>query len=872
MIQLVDVSKIYRDKKNEKVALDKINITLPDHGMVFIIGRSGSGKSTLLNITAGLDNATSGKIYYDGQDIGAMKESVFDSFVLNSIGFVFQDYCLIEDVSVRQNIAFGLLDGVHGHEKEIDEILTSVGLKGYKHRLGKELSGGEKQRVAVARALIKHPKIIFSDEPTGNLDEESSKKVLQILKKESQKSLVLIVSHNLNNAYEYGDRVITLDNGKIIDDTSYSGAKRKKKGTYYLEESLLSDKDRMEKLNGLIQKNDVKELLSRRSFFEETKEGKEEKSDFDFHSKYHFRCFGNVFRLFNKRLLKSGLFSFLSALAFALFAVCLSFQSFDRQNYEMKAIKKSGDSAFIIEKQTTSTGSGWDDTIYSINDQISEKLEEAYPNETFPLYNIPIGASSSAGQLASDRPLNPQSYRTFYAYESRGVVVASETFLKQALNLETIEYDYWNPTQKKSGLFVTDYFADSYISGRQLNGGYSNFVKSIQTIASPQGGYWINGIIKTDYRERFKDIRTELRSNGLDHNILLNEKNYSNTVKLMNYYNVCYSLEPDFISAYLNDFDTRGSVYVYNAHFPISKDQGFMLRAGGYTHSKEVKDDEIYVRYEAVASLTERNDAATLEEYLNNRFNDQGGVSLSLKQNINGNSHDFVTFPNMKIKIIENHQDILKSATYGDWSEYIVSENVYKRIKTGRLCKYGIYMDDSKKMDEVRTLLKDDGISISNPLTVYLNNVTKTIESFSKAFRILSYACLVMAVVVLLFYSIDVIKSQRYNIGTLKALGMKNWSLSKVFGLTTFNFSVFSSLFFLLFYDILCLVLNKVILHAFINNWKGYSFVFSDILTFNWLFAVMSIVSLSAMTILISLVTLILVIRIKPVQIIRNKN
>ncbi len=242
--------------------------------MVFIIGRSGSGKSTLLNITAGLDNATSGKIYYDGEDIGAMKESVFDSFVLNSIGFVFQDYCLIEDVSVRQNIAFGLLDGVHGHEREIDDLLNSVGLKGYKHRLGRELSGGEKQRVAVARALIKHPKIIFSDEPTGNLDEQSSKKVLQILKKESQKSLVLIVSHNLDNAYEYGDRVITLDNGKVIDDTSYSGAKRKKKGTYYLEESLLSDKERMDKLNGLIQKMTSKSFCPEDPFLKKRKKAK----------------------------------------------------------------------------------------------------------------------------------------------------------------------------------------------------------------------------------------------------------------------------------------------------------------------------------------------------------------------------------------------------------------------------------------------------------------------------------------------------------------------------------------------------------------------------------------------------------------------
>ena len=391
--------------------------------------------------------------------------------------------------------------GVHGHEREIDDLLNSVGLKGYKHRLGRELSGGEKQRVAVARALIKHPKIIFSDEPTGNLDEQSSKKVLQILKKESQKSLVLIVSHNVDNAYEYGDRVITLDNGKIIDDTSYSGAKRKKKGTYYLEESLLSDKERMDKLNGLIQKNDIKELLSRRSFFEETKESEEERSDFNFHSRYHFKCFRNVFRLFNKHLFKSGLFSFLSALAFALFAVCLSFQSFDRQSYEMRSIKRSGDSAFIIEKQTTSTGSGWDDTIYSINSSINEKLAEAYPNESFPLYNIPVGCGTSAGQLANDHPLNPQSYRTFFAYETRGVGVVNESFLKQALDLSSLEYVYRNPTQKKSGLVVTDYVADSYLNGRQMNGDYQNFVKSIQTIASPQGGYWINGILKTDTKK-----------------------------------------------------------------------------------------------------------------------------------------------------------------------------------------------------------------------------------------------------------------------------------------------------------------------------------------------------------------------------------
>ncbi len=222
MLTVKNLTKIYKTNKGVEVhALDNVSIDFSETGMVFLLGRSGSGKSTLLNICGGLDKATSGEVIVKGRSSKDFSQSDFDSYRNTYIGFVFQEYNILNEFSVEQNIALALqLQNKTGDKNQVDKILESVDLAGVGKRKPNTLSGGQRQRVAIARALIKDPKIIMADEPTGALDSNTGKQIFETLKKLSETHLVIVVSHDRGFAEQYGDRIIELADGKIISDVS----------------------------------------------------------------------------------------------------------------------------------------------------------------------------------------------------------------------------------------------------------------------------------------------------------------------------------------------------------------------------------------------------------------------------------------------------------------------------------------------------------------------------------------------------------------------------------------------------------------------------------------------------------------------------
>ncbi len=222
MIEVKNLTKIYKPKKGVPVrALDGVSLTFPENGMVFLLGKSGSGKSTLLNLIGGLDRYDEGEIVIKGVSSKDFKQSHFDSYRNTYLGFIFQEYNILEEFTVGANIALALeLQGRRATDGEINTILREVELDGYGTRRPNELSGGQKQRVAIARALVKSPKIIMADEPTGALDSVTGKQVLHTLKKLSRDKLVIVVSHDREFANEYADRIIELADGRVISDTT----------------------------------------------------------------------------------------------------------------------------------------------------------------------------------------------------------------------------------------------------------------------------------------------------------------------------------------------------------------------------------------------------------------------------------------------------------------------------------------------------------------------------------------------------------------------------------------------------------------------------------------------------------------------------
>lgn len=222
MLEVKNLVKVYKTKGGADVrAIDDVSVRFGDKGMVFLLGKSGSGKSTLLNLCGGLDFPDSGEIVIKGRSSKDFSQADFDSYRNTFVGFVFQEYNILDEFSVADNVALALdLQGRSKNRSDVTEILRQVEMEGFADRKPNTLSGGQKQRIAIARALVKNPEIILADEPTGALDSATGKQILDTLNKLSEDKLVIVVSHDREFAEQYGDRIIELKDGKIISDVT----------------------------------------------------------------------------------------------------------------------------------------------------------------------------------------------------------------------------------------------------------------------------------------------------------------------------------------------------------------------------------------------------------------------------------------------------------------------------------------------------------------------------------------------------------------------------------------------------------------------------------------------------------------------------
>ena len=214
LIELKNVSRVYKSGDHELKALNGVNLTLEEGKFIVILGPSGAGKSTLLNMLGGLDSPTSGTITVNGKDISKLSGDELAEYRASTVGFVFQFYNLIPTLTVRENVE--LVKSIAPNALSGEAMIEEVGLKDHLNNFPSELSGGEQQRVSIARALAKNPKILLCDEPTGALDSETGALVLKLLLKmaKSYGKTIIIVTHNQNIA-KMADEVIRVKNGTI---------------------------------------------------------------------------------------------------------------------------------------------------------------------------------------------------------------------------------------------------------------------------------------------------------------------------------------------------------------------------------------------------------------------------------------------------------------------------------------------------------------------------------------------------------------------------------------------------------------------------------------------------------------------------------
>lgn len=219
ILKVQHVFKTYGKDENQVNALKDVSFALERGTFAAVVGESGSGKSTLLNCIGALDTLTAGNIYIDGEDLFSMKEEQRTIFRRRNIGFVFQSFQLVSELTVEQNIMFPLLlDYRKPEQSAADEILEILGLKDRRHYLPNQLSGGQQQRVAIGRALITRPRLVLADEPTGNLDSKNSQDVVDLLIRASRyyQQTILMITHN-HNLTAAVDRVLCVSDGVLTD-------------------------------------------------------------------------------------------------------------------------------------------------------------------------------------------------------------------------------------------------------------------------------------------------------------------------------------------------------------------------------------------------------------------------------------------------------------------------------------------------------------------------------------------------------------------------------------------------------------------------------------------------------------------------------
>ena len=555
MIKITALNKVYHSKKRQKCfALNDVNLVLPDNGLVFVLGKSGSGKSTLLNLLGGLDSITSGSIEVDGNDLASFKEKDFCNYRNSHIGFIFQDYHLLDELTVYENIAFSLNMLNQEVGDKIKLALEKVDLAGYEDRYPSELSGGEQQRVAIARALVKSPKIILADEPTGNLDTATSTAIIKLLKQLSKECLILIVSHNVNDANNYANRIIELKGGRVLSDVTknpdFNDSVTLQDGRLvYPKDSFLSDED-IRLINENC--NESVKLIKRTDKFIQTP------SDDPIANKVQIAnknlSLSKQVKLSSKFLhnktLTIVLSSFIVAVIMVIMAFAQTITSFNASRVIVSEMAKHDLDSMLLNKTLPPEQQSiyYQAPLVGVGDLDQQAFYDAgYRGKIYPVLNYTIinRTGTAVYGNSTTRFLGP------YMTVPMGTMVVDQDFLTRKFG--TISYLAQAEHQMPYGLILTDYLADAVLlcNSKYKNKTYQDVVGEFHSACYTDTRAYVNAIIDTGYKAKYGEFLSQF----------VNKPNVS--------VNELYQYEE--FQPFLNDiYDHLGFTYTTNPNFKQS--------------------------------------------------------------------------------------------------------------------------------------------------------------------------------------------------------------------------------------------------------------------------------------------------------------
>lgn len=852
MIEFRNVSKTYKSKKKVTTeALKNVSFTLPNTGMVFILGKSGSGKSTLLNILGGLDNCDAGEIYVDSKKISNFKENDYDYYRNTYVGFIFQEFNLIEEYNVYDNISLGLkLQKEKVKKEQLDQILEQVGLTGLGLRKINELSGGQKQRVAIARALIKNPNMILADEPTGSLDSETGKQIFDLLKQISREKLVVIVSHDVESANQYADGIIEIHDGVVVSNTI------------------------------------MLEPASQRAFV--TK-----KSHLPWKDSFHLA----VKSLLTKKI-KMVVTIILVTMALLFFGVSTSLSSYDFPYTIAKVLLENGEHYIDLEKDT---GYMEDFNIH----EVEEKLDFSY----FPIYhltsdNLTVSFQTNSREYVSDRE-NAMAYYAKSIYDISFVEAPASFITGEILGHypettdEIMIHSYLVDLFSVNGVLIhsetepnqqTYYYPES---NEELLARNPEIIIGNQTVK-------VSGIILDDttpfesLKEQsvYEEVNSQPYFLGLENsNTLTNEF----AAKISD-----HALDVYVKEGFIDDFSLEPNNRIEGSAFSI-KIESSNPRVSPFYSNYEYLDESILVDngtdIQEVSHLND-NEIIINDAFLNSISNNEFNRELADYQRSHGDQSDTEAKTDF-VRIYLEENNLLNRDIETEWIAY----GAYSGEKIGiRIVGYQnennvIYIADNlatqyqvknieisalrikvEKESEIKEIIHafpiDDNhveymtttempVSSYNPYFRYFSMVIDAFETLSGLALAISVIFAFFAVILLMNFIITSIFHSKKTIGILRALGAKKTDVMKIFFQEGLLIGIVSCILTGFLLGIVIYFLNQKISSFFFFDVSFILFTPQSMLTL--LLGVLIVIFIS------SLIAVYKISRMKPVDAISNK-
>ncbi len=833
MLEIKNIYKTYRSKKGEPVhALKDVSVSLADRGMVFILGKSGSGKSTLLNAIGGLDKFDSGEIIIKGKSSKDFSQADFDSYRNTFIGFVFQEYNLLSEFSIGKNIAIALeLQGKKADKQAIKDLLAKVDLDKDMNRKVTELSGGQKQRIAIARALIKDPEIIIADEPTGALDSNTGRQVLESLKALSKEKLVIIVSHDREYAEMYADRIIEMKDGKILSDKTKQkvAPNAVSEGMSIIDDAVIHIKKGytlttadLNKINSVLKNGDAERMIcigpektndAKRAMniddsgnterFDSTQESDVQLKSYDgkklklIKSKLRFKDSFKIGASAVKTKPIRLLFTiFLALIAFTLFGLTLAMTNFNNASIVHDLIVEENNVKGVV----ISSSKGYSNGVFTSKD--IDRLKENYSGHI--IIPVAFGGDYSYSRIEG---INPGTDKTITSY-TMGILpkLTDEQFSALGMTSDLLA-GYW-PVGTLNEIVVSKNVFDSLKKGNTLNltlENYEDLIGEEISIQSNNGSsmrFKVAGIIdtKVDANNLKAYSSSTTTSTGTGESTQLTQEEQRKVESLANYYGGSSLLNACFVSNMLFDSKFGAGDAEFNNYnmFKAGTDDnswGFsdLSPYSDVTNTSGIKfrngvsglaNNQIVVEEYKLKSLLGLDNSSTLStEQLLDAFNSIDKLEVNIRT-WDADKDDY----KWKLEIVgffSNSYDLGIEDSWGPVvSDYFYAEYAKECVGFSRVLSNltGDRDADMKFIESIEGYKNGDvTYAIRNQYSDLLGMIKDLISTFTEIIIYVALGFAVFAGLMLTNYISISVMDKRREIGILRAIGARGKDVFRIF-------------------------------------------------------------------------------------------